>query len=134
MRQTRVFAPRRPSTVCSHLTVAHALSVPCRHSCRHVLAATDEKSGLRIPRNRRIRAGDQDIQGFGDRFGGGVPVVSMRSRTNRKLHAAALLPHVRGDALGWIPRAKRNATDRLPGMWPPEVAADVIARAVGVDP
>ena len=48
MRQTRVFAPRGPSTVCSHLTVAPALSVPCRHSCRHVLAATDEKSGLKL--------------------------------------------------------------------------------------
>jgi len=34
-----VFAPRRSSTVCSHATVAHALSVPCRHSCRHVLTA-----------------------------------------------------------------------------------------------
>ena len=32
----------------------------------------------------RSRAGDQDIQGFGYRFGGGVPVVSVGPRTNRE--------------------------------------------------
>src|ERR1035437_7321568 len=71
MRQTRVFAPRRPSTVCSHLTVAHALSVPCRHSCRHVLAATDEKSGLTSCSSThgmslRFDAQHQILPGFGE--------------------------------------------------------------------
>jgi len=36
---TSVCATPAVSTVGSHATVAHALSVPCRHCCRHVLTA-----------------------------------------------------------------------------------------------
>ena len=35
---------------------------------------------------------DQDIQSFGDWFGSGIPIVSMRARTNRKLNSAVLYP------------------------------------------
>src|ERR1035437_1531687 len=99
MRQTRVFAPRRPSTVCSHLTVAHALSVPCRHSCRHVLAATDEKSGLAVLGNRANREQVRKITaGSGLRTRGQTGLAANFRQNAPEIHASLVSP---GGARGW---------------------------------
>src|SRR5207302_4030921 len=80
------------------------------------------------------RLRDQHVQRFGYRFGGGIPVVSVGSGTDRELHAAIPLPDILRNPLGRIPSAEGNRPDRLPGMRPPQIAAYVIAGAVGVDP